>query len=264
MLLTSCCAKQTQIIRSRSYVVSFNWSVCWGWPNRCSQKRVARAARGPFSGSCWRFLGLYLDSHKISMDRLCKTRYKDTNIHTADWLISWCLVSPCHIKGNSTDKKHIMRIPSVYPPPRIPVTNEGLYRNSLLKMVHNPGADSSWVEGVVPRKFHPIPILLPFQNALVCMGMVCLKLIGRGGPITRVFVGKSHIILLMVFRKVTTKQPSVGCFLKPVVNNGISTTNLNWWVYRISTSKGSWGCTLWQQRLIASKNCIHYYMYMKM
>ena len=27
VLLTSCCAKQTQIIRSRSYVVSFNWSV---------------------------------------------------------------------------------------------------------------------------------------------------------------------------------------------------------------------------------------------
>ena len=30
---------------------------------------------------------------------------------------------------------------SVYPPPRMPVTNEGLVRDSLQKMVHNPGGD---------------------------------------------------------------------------------------------------------------------------
>ena len=29
----------------------------------------------------------------------------------------------------------------IYPPPRIPVANEGLVRDSLLKMVHNPGGD---------------------------------------------------------------------------------------------------------------------------
>ena len=41
---------------------------------------------------------------------------------------------------------------SLYPPPRMPVTNEGLGWDSLLKMVHNPGGDepASWVEGIVP------------------------------------------------------------------------------------------------------------------
>ena len=29
----------------------------------------------------------------------------------------------------------------IYPPPRIPVANEGLGWDSLLKMVHNPGGD---------------------------------------------------------------------------------------------------------------------------
>ena len=32
-------------------------------------------------------------------------------------------------------------ISSVYSPPRIPVTNEGLAWDSLLEMVHNPGGD---------------------------------------------------------------------------------------------------------------------------
>ena len=36
------------------------------------------------------------------------------------------------------------------PPPRIPVTNEGLGRDSLLKMVHNPGGDWNPGWGVVP------------------------------------------------------------------------------------------------------------------
>ena len=34
---------------------------------------------------------------------------------------------------------------SVYPPPRMPVTNEGIVRDSLQKMVHNPGGD--WNRG---------------------------------------------------------------------------------------------------------------------
>ena len=33
------------------------------------------------------------------------------------------------------------------PPPRIPVANEGLGWDSLLKMVHNPGGDCYWVGG---------------------------------------------------------------------------------------------------------------------
>ena len=36
------------------------------------------------------------------------------------------------------------------PPPRMPVTNEGLVRDSLLKMVHNPGGDWKPGWGVVP------------------------------------------------------------------------------------------------------------------
>ena len=38
----------------------------------------------------------------------------------------------------------------VVPLPRIPVANEGLVRDSLLKMVHNPGGDeesASWEGG---------------------------------------------------------------------------------------------------------------------
>ena len=35
----------------------------------------------------------------------------------------------------------------IYPPPRMPVANEGLVRDSLLKMVHNPGGDCYWVGG---------------------------------------------------------------------------------------------------------------------
>ena len=40
--------------------------------------------------------------------------------------------------------------PWIYPPPRMPVTNEGLGWDSLLKMVHNPGADWNPGWGVVP------------------------------------------------------------------------------------------------------------------
>ena len=35
----------------------------------------------------------------------------------------------------------------IYPPPRMPVANEGLGWDSLLKMVHNPGGDCYWVGG---------------------------------------------------------------------------------------------------------------------
>ena len=35
----------------------------------------------------------------------------------------------------------------IYPPPRIPVANEGLGWDSLLKMFHNPGGDCYWVGG---------------------------------------------------------------------------------------------------------------------
>ena len=35
----------------------------------------------------------------------------------------------------------------IYPPPRIPVANEGLGWDSLLKMVHNAGGDCYWVGG---------------------------------------------------------------------------------------------------------------------
>ena len=38
----------------------------------------------------------------------------------------------------------------VVPPPRMPVANEGLVRDSLLKMVHNPGGDCYW-EGGQPK-----------------------------------------------------------------------------------------------------------------
>ena len=36
------------------------------------------------------------------------------------------------------------------PPPRMPVANEGLGWDPLLKMVHNPGGDSYW-EGGQPK-----------------------------------------------------------------------------------------------------------------
>ena len=35
----------------------------------------------------------------------------------------------------------------VVPPPRMPVANEGLVRDPLLKMVHNPGGDCYWEGG---------------------------------------------------------------------------------------------------------------------
>ena len=35
----------------------------------------------------------------------------------------------------------------VVPPPRMPVANEGLGWDPLLKMVHNPGGDSYWEGG---------------------------------------------------------------------------------------------------------------------
>ena len=47
-------------------------------------------------------------------------------------------------------------ISSVYSPPSIPVTNEGLVWDSLLKMVHNPGGDDCILVGGRPtilRKF---------------------------------------------------------------------------------------------------------------
>ena len=44
-------------------------------------------------------------------------------------------------KNTDTPKWMLMDISWVYPPPRIPVANEGLGWDSLLKMVHNPGGD---------------------------------------------------------------------------------------------------------------------------
>ena len=35
----------------------------------------------------------------------------------------------------------------LYPPPRMPVTNEGLGWDSLLKMVQNPGGHCYWLGG---------------------------------------------------------------------------------------------------------------------
>ena len=42
-----------------------------------------------------------------------------------------------------------------HPPPRMPVANEGLGRDSLLKMVHSPGGDCYWVGGR-PKVYLPI------------------------------------------------------------------------------------------------------------
>ena len=42
------------------------------------------------------------------------------------------------------------------------------------------------------------------------------------------------------------KQPPFGC-TKPVVNNGISTTNFNWWVYRISEPSTKSAKILWKR-----------------
>ena len=39
-------------------------------------------------------------------------------------------------------------MPWVWPPPRMPVASEGLVRDFLLKMVHNPGGD--WNPGRGP------------------------------------------------------------------------------------------------------------------
>ena len=56
------------------------------------------------------------------------------------------------------------RIPSVYPPPRMPVTNEGLGWDSLLKMVHNPGGDWHPAWGVVPTYTNEILRFAPNLN----------------------------------------------------------------------------------------------------
>ena len=41
-------------------------------------------------------------------------------------------------------------MPWVWPPPRMPVASEGLVRDFLLKMVHNPGGDCYW-EGSISK-----------------------------------------------------------------------------------------------------------------
>ena len=40
----------------------------------------------------------------------------------------------------------------VVPPPRMPVANEGFFRDPLLKMFHNPGGDCYW-EGGQPKSY---------------------------------------------------------------------------------------------------------------
>ncbi len=44
---------------------------------------------------------------------------------------------------------HLIYIPWVWPPPRIPVGHEGFGWDPLLKMVHNPGGHCYW-EGATP------------------------------------------------------------------------------------------------------------------
>ena len=53
--------------------------------------------------------------------------------------------------------KGLSNITWFYPPARIPVANEGLVRDSLLKMFHNPGGD--WNPGWgVDLKYNPIQL----------------------------------------------------------------------------------------------------------
>ena len=54
----------------------------------------------------------------------------------------------------------------MWPPPRMPVVNEGLVRDLLLKMVNNPGAHCYW-EGATPR------VSLLFENC--CLQKKCNK-----------------------------------------------------------------------------------------
>ncbi len=56
---------------------------------------------------------------------------------------------------------HQVVIDWIYPPPRMPVANEGLGWDSLLKMVHNPGGDCYWVGGR-PKLY----------NSLACFGIL--------------------------------------------------------------------------------------------
>ena len=57
---------------------------------------------------------------------------------------------------------HPKLYPWIYPPPRMPVANEGWVRDSLLKMVHNPGGD--WHPGwgvdlsYTPLEFNRSPL----------------------------------------------------------------------------------------------------------
>ena len=61
----------------------------------------------------------------------------------------------------------IYDIPGVVPPPRMPVANEGLGWDPLLKMVHNPGGDSYW-EGGQPKIYlcHFAPMLFLVEKGV--------------------------------------------------------------------------------------------------
>ena len=57
-----------------------------------------------------------------------------------------------------------MDISWIYPPPRIPVANEGLGWDSLRKMVHNPGGD--WHPGWGVDQRHTLHTLTISDNLL--------------------------------------------------------------------------------------------------
>ena len=85
----------------------------------------------------------------------------------------WFSLTPCHGKHhlpplNWSRSRYIIyilqliyNIPWIYPPPRIPVANEGLGWDSLLKMFHNPGGDwhPGWGVDLIPIYYIPYELM---------------------------------------------------------------------------------------------------------
>ena len=60
-------------------------------------------------------------------------------------------------------------IPWIYPPPRIPVTNEGFFRDPLLKMLCHPGGDWHPGWGVDLSYTHQLPLHLRQSAHLIAL-----------------------------------------------------------------------------------------------
>ena len=116
----------------------------------------------------------------------------------------------------------------MWPPPRIPVANEGLGWDSLLKMVHNPGGHCYW-EGATSNIEHRNETL--FKNPL---GKVVVWDVSCGGfgmyPFKNVWfmsLFKKIYILLTVNNWLINRDPDFMAFYNPHITGLFSSPTAN-------------------------------------